>query len=212
MTISFWRRTFGELGYALLALPMGIAGFVLTVTTLSVGGGLSVTVVGLPILAAAGIACRELASWYRAVGNRLLVEDLPAPGPSGRGWFRGGLLDASVWKARVYLVLKLPLGIAAFVSAAVCYVYGLGAVTYAAWRPFLPRQHGHRGMQLWNHHYVDTAGWIALLALVGAALLAAAPFVVRAFVSLDRAVTRGLVGRAPAEPINIPDSVSRLCP
>ena len=48
----------------LLNLPLGIAGFTLTVVTLSAGLGLAVTVVGLPVLAA-GLAGSRWLNWCR---------------------------------------------------------------------------------------------------------------------------------------------------
>ena len=50
-TARFTRRTWSELLYALLGLPLGIAGFTFTVTTLSVSAGLLITFVGLPLVA-----------------------------------------------------------------------------------------------------------------------------------------------------------------
>ena len=44
--------------------------------------------------------------------------------------------DGTAWRARLYLVLKLPVGIAQFVATTVFLSYGLGGLTYAIWRPF----------------------------------------------------------------------------
>jgi hypothetical protein len=192
MITHLWRRTVGEFVYAVAGLPLGIIGFVLTVVTVSVGGGLAVTVVGLPILAVSGIVAAWLASVYRVAGNRLLPDEpVAAPRPSGRGWFAGGLRDAKVWRARLYLVLKLPLGIMSFVAAVAFYSYGLGGLTYAIWQPFLP----NGGLELWNGYVVDDAGSMLVLALLGAGMLALAPLVVHASVSLDRRVVRVLLAR-----------------
>lgn len=43
-------RTARELGYVLLGLPVGIATFTLGVTGLSLGVGLAVTLVGIPVI------------------------------------------------------------------------------------------------------------------------------------------------------------------
>lgn len=56
-------RTWREFLYLLLNLPMGIIGFVFTVTMLSLGAGLLVTFLGLPVLAVMLAGCRGSASW-----------------------------------------------------------------------------------------------------------------------------------------------------
>ena len=63
------RRTWGELLYAVLGLPLGVAGFTFTVTTLSVSAGLVITFVGLPLLAVTGLASRYFGSRIRSAGE-----------------------------------------------------------------------------------------------------------------------------------------------
>ena len=96
-------------------------------------------------------------------------------------------------------MLKLPLGIASFVVAVTCYAYGLGALTYGIWQRWLPcntddRGVCHRGAQLWNDYYIDTAGRIVLFALVGLVLTLVAPWAVRGVVAIDRAAMQALLG------------------
>src|SRR4051794_13094474 len=74
-------RTRGETLFALLGLPIGIAGFVFTVVTLSVSAGLLITFVGLPLLAVTGLVSRYLGSGVRVLGNRLLGPDILPPEP-----------------------------------------------------------------------------------------------------------------------------------
>lgn len=76
---------------------------------------------------------------------------------------------------------------------------GLGAVTYPAWRPFLPCQTGtdgacHRGSNFSAGYFIDTPFRIAYFAVAGLALVLAAPWVTRAIVRIDNAALRGLVG------------------
>jgi signal transduction histidine kinase len=199
------KRTWGEALYALLGLPLGIAGFVFTVTTLSVSAGLLITFVGLPLLAVTGLVSRYLGMGLRSLGNTLLGESVPPPAPFVAkrglfGWLGSCLTDGTAWRARLYLLLKLPLGIATFVTAVTFYAYGLGGVTYAIWRPFLPCNTGsgdgacHRGTQFGNNYTVDTPYRIAVLAIAGLLVLLAAPWVVRAVVAVDRVLGRALLG------------------
>jgi signal transduction histidine kinase len=202
--VFFRRRTWGELLYALLGLPFGIAGLVFVVTTLSVSAGLAVTFVGLPLLAITGIAAIALADAVRRTGNALLGTDVAAPSLRPRegrgllGWIGAQLRNGTAWRARCYLVLKFPLGIASFVLATVFWVEGLGALTYPVWRPFLPCQTGddgrcHRGTSFGNSYFIDTPWRIIGFAVAGFLLVLAAPWVTRAFVRIDEAALRGLV-------------------
>ncbi len=198
------RRTWGELLYALLGLPLGVAGFVFTVTTISVSAGLVVTFVGLPLLAVTGLVSRYLGSWIRSLANGLTGTNIPAPAPFRRepglfGFINASLRDGTAWRARFYLLLKLPLGIASFTVAVTLVVYGLGGVTYAVWRPFLPcsRDHQgrcHRAAEMWNHHYLETFWPIVATALVGLLFLLAAPWVIRGVLAVDRAAATALLG------------------
>jgi signal transduction histidine kinase len=199
------RRTWSELLYAVLGLPLGIAGFVYTVTTLSVSAGLAITFVGLPLLAVTGVIGKGGADIIRRLGNTLAGADVPGRArergqrPAPIGWLAAQLRDGAAWRARIYLVLKLPLGIGTFVVAMVFWVYGLGWLTYPAWRPFLgctrdSRGVCHHALGIANDWYVDTPGRITLLAFAGAVLVLAAPWVTRAVVRIDVAALRGLLG------------------
>lgn len=204
LTEPFRARTFAEVGWALLGLPLGIAGLVFTVVTLSVSSGLIVTFVGLPLLALTGLASRWIGVGIREFANRAIGADI-APAqpfrarPGVFGWLGSCLTDGTAWRARLYLLVKFPLGVAGFVTAVVFIAYGLGAVTYAIWRPFLPCQydaHGacHRGASFGPDVYLDTPIRLIGLALLGLAVVLAAPWAVRAVVTLDKLAMRALLG------------------
>jgi signal transduction histidine kinase len=198
------RRTWAETLYALLGLPIGVFGFVFTVTTLSVSAGLLVTFVGLPLMALTGLASRRLGAGVRRFANGLIGADVPAPqrfraNPGVLGWIGSCLTDGTAWRARLYLLLKLPLGIASFVVAVVFWTYGLGGVTYAAWRPFLPCNDTpdgrcHRAAGFTDTWQADTPWRIFLISVAGLILAFLAPWAVRGVVALDRLVMRGLLG------------------
>ena len=204
LTEPFRRRSWAELLYALLGLPIGIAGFVFTVVTVSVSGGLLITFVGLPLLAVTGLIARYAGSGLRRFANRLLGAGVPEPQafhahPGLLGWIGSCLKDGTAWRARAYLVLKLPIGIAMFTAATMFWTYGIGGTTYAIWRPFLPcntTSDGkcHHSVGFTDSWQADTPARIALLTVGGAILLLAAPWVVRGFVAIDRAAIGMLLG------------------
>ena len=125
---AFNGRMWRETGYLLLNLPMGITGFTLTVTGLSLGVGLLVTVIGIWVLAGALFLVRGLGVVERALARTLLELDIPEPPPvrSPRGtgdsfWRRtlGVLSDGLAWRTALYLTIKLPWGVISFTLALV---------------------------------------------------------------------------------------------
>ncbi|MGH3744732.1 MAG: sensor histidine kinase [Mycobacteriales bacterium] len=203
-TALFTRRTWAELLYALVALPQGVFGFVFVVVTVSLSLGLMVTFVGLPLLAGSGLVARWIGWQWREGTNLFLGWNTPAPGRFRRGrglfgWIGACLKDGTAWRARVYLALKLPLGIASFVTATVFYAYGLWSLSYGIWHRWLPCNTDdagvcHHATQLWNGYYVDTAPSILWMAAVGLVLLLLAPWVVRGVLAVDRLAVRALLG------------------
>jgi signal transduction histidine kinase len=200
----FRRRTWAEFLYAVVGLPIGIAGFVFTVVTFAVSAGLLVTFVGLPLMAVTGLAARYVGSGVRSFANRLVGAGVPAPhpfhaNPGLLGWIGSCLTDGTAWRARLYLILKLPLGIASFTTAIAFWTYGIGGVTYAAWRPFLPcntTSDGtcHRAIGFTDSWQADTPSRVILVSLAGVVLMLAAPWVVRGVVALDRLAIAALLG------------------
>jgi hypothetical protein len=171
------RRTWGELLYAVLGLPLGVAGFTFTFFTLSTSALLLITFVGLPLLAITGLLSRYAGGWIRSLGNALNRDHVPAPAPFRAnpgvfGWLGSCLTDGTAWRARLYLVLKLPLGILTSVVAVMIWIYGVGGVTYPIWRPFLPCNTDanggcHHGVGITDQYYLETPFRIVLTVLAG---------------------------------------------
>lgn len=117
-------RTWLTAAWLLLALPVGIAAFTHVVTMSALGLGLSITVVGIPLLIAFLFSVRALA----AVEGRLAAWTLGAeiaPAPFTAASAAPGLLartgamlrDSLTWRGLLFLLLRLPLGIATFTLA-----------------------------------------------------------------------------------------------
>jgi signal transduction histidine kinase len=113
--------TWKEIANLLLNLPMSLIGFVYVVTTLSLGAGLSVTVIGLPMLAIGLMGCRLLGKAERAVARRLLGVHIDEPRPlrvktlgGFLPWLWAALKDPVAWRHALYLAIRLPWGILTF--------------------------------------------------------------------------------------------------
>ncbi|MFG2649867.1 sensor histidine kinase [Streptomyces sp. NPDC048436] len=117
---SYGRHTWKEIAHLLTNLPLGVAGFVYVVTTLAMGCGLAVTVIGLPLLAGALLGARQIGKVERARARSLLGVriDEPSPMPThGHGffsWLWSSLKDPVGWRAMLYGFMRLPWGVLTF--------------------------------------------------------------------------------------------------
>src|SRR5580658_5182586 len=124
------RRTWAEFRYVIVSLPLAIAGFAFTVVTL-VLGALSFGV----LLALSSPGARGLAAVSRGLAGRLLGTRVAPPPPSRSrpgvaGWIRSGVTDAASWRARAYLVLKLPVAVAGYLVTGYTWVFAVSGLTY----------------------------------------------------------------------------------
>ncbi|WP_372344971.1 sensor histidine kinase [Streptomyces sp. KL116D] len=118
---AYDRHTWMEIAYLLSSFPLAVVGFVYAVTMLALGVGLTVTVIGLPLITAGLRGARMLGRAERARARKLLgvrVEE-PSPLPVRRaggffGWLWTGLKDPVGWRAVLYEVIRLPWGIVTF--------------------------------------------------------------------------------------------------
>ncbi|MER6147193.1 sensor histidine kinase [Streptomyces hirsutus] len=118
---AYDRHTWKEIAHLLANLPVSLVGFTYVVTVLFLGLGLTVTVVGFPLLAAGLMGTRLLGRGERARARALLgvrVEEpsrLPLHGAGGflpRLWM--ALKDPVGWRTALYEVIRLPWGIVTF--------------------------------------------------------------------------------------------------
>ncbi|MYS20565.1 Signal transduction histidine kinase [Streptomyces sp. DvalAA-14] len=112
--------TWREIAHLLLNLVEAIVGFVYVVTTLTLGAGLSVTVIGLPLLAVGLMGCRLLGRAERARARALLGVRVDEPSPLRPGtvgflpWLWATLKDPVAWRHALYFAIRLPWGIVTF--------------------------------------------------------------------------------------------------
>jgi hypothetical protein len=115
------RRTWRVVAYLLLGLPLGVLGFVLLVTGISLGLGLLVTLLGIPVLVVTVLVARTLASFERRLAWSLLDAPMPSGGrlpdePERGLWrrLRAMLAGARTWWELGFLLLRFPLGLLDF--------------------------------------------------------------------------------------------------
>jgi hypothetical protein len=126
-------RSYRNLVFLLLAFPLGLVYFVFLVCGLSVGVGLTVIWIGLPLLALVLVTSRGMVLGERWLATTLLGADLPPAGPpvsAGAAadgvaggeratglWrrFVGMMKNPVTWKGIAYLLVKFPFSVVTFV-------------------------------------------------------------------------------------------------
>lgn len=185
------------------AIPLGTLWFSVLVTGWALGLGLSITLLGLPILLGLAYVVRVAAE-----GERRLLEGLTGARlarPAGPGRERSVIAslkalagDATIWREQAYLLLRFVAGLPLAVAAIA--VIGAGGQMLAAPTYY----HAGDGIDLgvWR---VDTFVEALLLVPPGLLVLALSVPLVGAAGSLWVAIARGVLGSAPAGvPRNVP--------
>lgn len=197
-------RSWREFGYVVLGLPIGILLFTYAVTMVSVGAGLLITFLGVPVLAAGLAGCRAFGAMERARARVLLGVDVAAPEPlrmRGRGamaWMGAVLRSGSSWRQLLYAVVQFPWSVFSFVVAVNFWAYGWALLTYPLWFWVFPVLAGQDGLQLYGDEtravYLDNPFEVTVTALVGLLFTMATPWIVRGLTMVDRVMVGALLG------------------
>ncbi|MDK1348257.1 sensor domain-containing protein [Streptomyces sp. 378] len=119
--LAYERHTWKEIAHLLANLPVALLGFTYVVTVLFTGFGLTVTVIGFPLLAAGLMGARQLGRLERARARALLGVRVDEPsrlrlrGEGGffqRLWMQ--LKDPVGWRTVLYEFIRLPWGVLTF--------------------------------------------------------------------------------------------------
>ncbi len=196
----FEARTWKETLYLLLNLPVGIATFTVIVTGLSLGLGLLITLLGIPVLVGTIYASRLMAGIERARANAMLDADVSAayrPDPPADRWWRVHLarfLDPATWVEVAYHLLMLPAGIFTFTVAVTFWSLGVGLVTAPIYGWALPEPTTIFANGAAHWWVIDTPLDYALVALLGVLVLLATPWILRGLATANRFLVRGMLG------------------
>ena len=207
LSAPFRRRAWTELAYLLIGVLLAAVGFAWVVACFVLAAGLSVTALGVPLLAVVVPATRYLARLRLGLARALLGEVVREPPPfrPARGLFsrlRAGLRDGPGWRAVAFQLASLPLAIVGLAVVFCSWAWGLVALTAPLQRAVnlnqsaLPAEGGvaRHGVVVWAVVLDDWPG-IAVLSACGAVLLLVSPWAVRAVLVLDRLLVRALLGQ-----------------
>ncbi len=200
----FTRRAWHELAFSLVSGGLAAVALGFVGVTMATGVLLAVTFFGVAILALSLRSARGFGGWTRGLARSLLGETVDDPEPFAArrgflGWLQSALRDRVAWRAVGYLVLKVPwavlaglVGFAFWWDAAVCIAhpfFGGGSVPAFG----LPRALVPGGTFDGDGTFTHAVA----LVIAGFVFLLAAPWLVRAFVSVDRLLVRSLLGPDP---------------
>jgi signal transduction histidine kinase len=162
-----WWRTYAHLLYLLLGFPVSLIMLVLVLLGFTLGVGLAVLVVGLPILMLTVLLVWNYAAFERSLSQTLLGLEIPAPLDDlpnpvvarvrailGKGYF---------WKIVFFVLVRFVLNVVAFAATLVIWTPGI-AIFITPW--VAPNSQINLG---WGAVMIQTPQHLALM-LVGAGL------------------------------------------
>lgn len=183
-----WRR----IAHLLLTFPVGLVALVGLVAGIATGGGMLITLLGIPILVLTMLGWRYLARFERWRANALLgtaIPPLPFRREQGQPWqwlgLKSRLLNPMTWRSLLYVATLFPIGLAAFVAVVVLLSIPVGLATAPV---FYARREYHIGG--WN---IDTLPEALLLGVAGILLFFVALHVLRGLSWLQRRYTELLL-------------------
>ncbi|MGW3010348.1 sensor histidine kinase [Streptomyces sp. NPDC001219] len=203
----FSGRAWREFLYLLLNLPMSLLMFTYAVTVVTMGAGLLITFVGIPVLAGGLAGNRALGALERARARALLGLDVADPEPPRAarpgllGWVGAVLKSGVSWRHLVYSVVHLPWALFSFVFSLTVWSVGWVLLVYPLWRWAFPGTLDAWDTHLWvdsgSSFYVGTPAEIGITSGAGLLMVLAGPWVMHGLTQVDRVLVRGLLGPSP---------------
>lgn len=196
----FSRRTWLSTAHLVLNLPAGVMWFSSAVALVAAGAGLSITLIGIPLLALAVRWGRTIGHIERWRAQHLLGANLSQPpllGPChSLAGLRAALVDKFGWRGLLYGVISLPRGIVTFTFVVVSWSIAIAASLFPLYFWFIPET-ATSGPFRFSDTYV-LLGWGRLgytvgLCAVGLALLWLTPRLVDGLAAADRRLMKVLL-------------------
>ncbi|MCB5907917.1 sensor histidine kinase [Streptomyces pinistramenti] len=204
----FSGRTWREFLYLFISLPIAIVMFTYATVVISLGAGLLVTFLGIPLFAGGLAGARALGGMERARARTLLGVTVADPAPPRAAkpglmpWIGGVLKSGASWRHLLYCMLHFPWAVFAFVFSVTFWVLGWGLLTYPLWHWVFPAYAGRPGLQMWGDgaghgFYLSSSAGIWGTSGIGLLLVFAGPWVIHGLTQLDRVLVHGLLGPSP---------------
>jgi len=192
------KKFIPNLLYLLLSLPLGILYFVILVTGFSLGAGLAITIIGIPLLVAMIFITYIMGDLDRKMTSLMLGVQIAKPEarPSEKDG-AGAILVAQLkslqfWKELGYLLLKLPLGVISFTIAITFVSLSLALIA----TPFIITYFPDVQVMMWNGMLIDTMQEAVVTSVAGLIIGAISVLIVNGFAKVMGWISIWALGRA----------------
>ena len=192
------KKFIPNLLYLLLSLPLGILYFVILVTGFSLGAGLAITIIGIPLLVAMIFITYIMGDLDRKMTSLMLGVQIAKPEarPSEKEG-AGAILVAQLkslqfWKELGYLLLKLPLGVISFTIAITFVSLSLALIA----TPFIITYFPDVQVMMWNGMLIDTMQEAVVTSVAGLIIGAISVLIVNGFAKVMGWISIWALGRA----------------
>lgn len=196
---GLFASTWFAIIHLMLNMPLGIAYFAVLAAVVSVGLGLLITLVGIPILIGAGGLVRTLGNFERARSNAFLGTSLREPyrpADAAAGWLErlsAVVKDPATGRDFLFLMLRLPVGIFTFTTMVA--VWSVSAALLAS-----PVTYGLGFFRVQFGGWVFDGPGVMVVTTLGGVVMALLAFgVTRGLVRLEAALAAALLDVSPDE-------------
>jgi signal transduction histidine kinase len=202
-SLSPVQRMLRQLGidtaYVLVGFPIAVAAFTITVTGISTGAGLLITVIGLPILVFTLFIARGFAHLerirIRPVLRRTSVPIVYKRANPGASWWRRMLIplsDGQAWLDTLHTLVRFPISVATFSIAITWWSMALGGITYWFWVRFLPADNNDQLPEMLGFGQ-GVQGRVVFYSVVGVFATLTLPLIIRLSALAEAWVAHGML-------------------
>jgi len=199
----FNRRSWSELSFLVIGVPMAAVGIAFVAVTLWAGALLAITFFGLGIIALSVRGARGIGGFHRQLARGLLGEEIPDPEPfvsrpGFLGWLQSSLRDRTGWRSMGYIAIKVPLAMVGIVTGFAVWWSAFFCLLFPIWGgssnsvPIFGLPRVVFGGNFDNGDHVGFIHGVAIF-VAGVLFFFAAPWVVRVVVYVDRRIMRVLL-------------------
>lgn len=192
------RKFIPNLLYLVLSLPLGILYFVILVTGFSLGAGLAITLIGIPLLVAMIFITYIMGDLDRKMTSLMLgiqiakPEARPSEKDGASAILVAQLKSPQFWKELGYLLLKLPLGIISFTIAITFVSLSLALIA----TPFIITYFPDTQVMIGNGMLIDTMQEAVVTSVAGLIIGAISVLIVNGFAKVMGWISLWALGRA----------------
>jgi signal transduction histidine kinase len=189
------KQTLKDSAYLFCTFPIALASFIVLVTGISLGAALTITWVGLPILASALYCAHGFAAFerLRLAADGCEIDPVPPKPTARKGFskFLAAIGNTTMWREAGHGMLNLVVACITWPVLVAWWAMGAGGLTAWIWEPTTKRLGADsRGLAELLHLPVPNS---VLYAFIGVAAIATMPWVLRGMTMLHIGLARAFL-------------------